>query len=298
MRIVVALFFALAALFAGPLSAQVLSVETYVEEWSPAQQKWVRIDEAANEAPAPASLRDPSATGTDTGTDTGAHRFAAAPLGTASSKSAIAQYGPFRVIDHDHAEMVGVTDRFSPAKFAAMLRDYPSLKTLKLVEAPGTDDDRANMKVGRMIRAAGITTHVPNGGSVRSGAVELFLAGANRQIDDGAEFAVHSWIDAHGRQPHDFAMDATPNRMYLDYYREMGMTRAEAVAFYAMTNSVEHADAKWLTARDMRGWLGQDNIAPSSAEPAEMALAVAAQTLIKEPAAPQIAYLDLNALLP
>ena len=99
------------------------------------------------------------------------------------------------------------------------------------------------------------TTYVPRGGSVRSGAVELFLAGVERQIDDGAEFAVHSWLDNHGREADDFAADDPAHRMYLDYYVEMGMTQKRASDFYAMTNSVPHSQALWLVADDMRYWL-------------------------------------------
>ena len=66
---------------------------------------------------------------------------------------------------------------------------------LEMIEAPGTEDDRANLRLGRLIRARGIATHVPAGGSVRSGGVELFLAGTRRIADPGAEFAVHAWAD-------------------------------------------------------------------------------------------------------
>ena len=237
MRSLVALFIAIATFFAGPVSAQIVSVETYVEEWDRATQSWVRIE-------------DPTG---------GANRLAGSVVTPRrpTAAVAIAEYGPFRVIDRTRAELVDVTDHASPVDFVAMLQDFPGIATLTMVEAPGTDDDRANLRVGRMIREAGIATHVPRGGSVRSGAVELFLAGSERQIDDGAEFAVHSWIDPDGRQPSDFAMDAPANRMYLDYYREMGMNDTEARAFYGMTNSVSFADAKWLTAQDMRGWIGK-----------------------------------------
>ncbi len=266
MRSFVTLFFALATLLAVPASAQIVSVQTWVEEWNPATQQWVRVEDGA-ERFAPTTMA----------------RKTASPLETA----ALATYGPFRVIDRGHAELVGTTDRHSPADFSAMLADYPGIDTLRLVEAPGTEDDRANMRVARMIRAAGITTHVPEGGSVRSGAVELFLAGATHRIDDGAEFAVHSWIDAHGRQPQDFAADAWPNRMYLEFYQEMGMSREDARAFYAMTNSVGFEGAKWLTAQEMRGWIGLE----------KEDLVVAAKAPEKQ-ASPTIAYLDLNALLP
>jgi hypothetical protein len=186
----------------------------------------------------------------------GSERFvAAAP---APVPAGIARFGPFRVLDPARAALVDVTDAQSPAQFAAMLRAHPGITLIEMVECPGTEDDRANMKLGRMIRAQGIATHVPAGGSVRSGGVELFLAGTRRIADPGAEFAVHSWSDEDGREAADYPADAPENRAYLDYYREMGMTPPQAQAFYAMTNSVAFADAKWLTANDMGRWVQLD----------------------------------------
>jgi len=263
MRSLNALFVGFAAMVAVPVHAQVLSVETYMEQWDPAAQQWVRV--SPEDEPKAGRLLS-------------AH---AAP-----KPPAIAAYGPFRVHDQSRASLVGATNGATPGQFAALLRDFPDIAVLDMVECPGTDDDRANLALGRMIRAAGITTHVPAGGSVRSGAVELFLAGAIRQIDDGAEFAVHSWLDDSGRQPHHFAADSPENRLYLDYYAEMGMSRGAARAFYAMTNSAAHDDARWLTAQDMRGWIG---------EPAGFGTSVTAAA--SEPA-PPIAYLDLGQSFP
>ncbi len=171
----------------------------------------------------------------------------------------LARFGPFRVLDPGHAALTGATDERSPAQFAAMLGSFPGIVTLEMIECPGTLDDRANLQIGRMIHARGIATHVPAGGSVRSGGVELFLAGTRRIADPGAEFAIHAWADDAGREPGDYPPDGPENRAYLDYYREMGMSSARAAAFYAMTNSVANADAKWLTAADMQGWLDPEN---------------------------------------
>lgn len=170
----------------------------------------------------------------------------------------IARFGPFRVLDATRAAIVDETDSASPAQFAAMLRAHPGIQVLEMVEVPGTQDDRANLRLGRMLRAKGIATHVPDGGSVRSGGVELFLAGVRHTAAPKAEFAVHSWADEDGRQPKDYAADAPENRAYLDYYREMGMTSEQASAFYAMTNSVPFEQAKWLTAADMGQWVRVD----------------------------------------
>ena len=203
-------------------------------------------------------------------TEDGAERLVAAH-GPATAQGEA--YGPFRVLDETRAVLVDVSDSASPGEFQAMLRDHPSIATLEMLECPGTDDDTANLKLGRMIRAAGIATHVPADGSVRSGAVELFLAGAVRQIEEGAEFAVHAWRDSDGLGPRDFAADSPVNRAYLDYYREMGV--ADPRGFYDMTNATPNADARWMTARDMRAWVGQ-----------------------AKPAAPAIAYLDLGTRFP
>ena len=188
--------------------------------------------------------------------ETGSERFVgAAP---AAVPHGIARFGPFRVLDGTRAALVDVTGSASPAQFTAMLRAYPGISLIEMIECPGTEDDRANLRLGRMIRARGISTHVPAGGSVRSGGVELFLAGKNRIADPGAEFAVHSWADEAGREASDYADSAPENRAYIAYFKEMGMPEGEARAFYAMTNSVPNAQAKWLTAADMGRWIHLD----------------------------------------
>lgn len=189
--------------------------------------------------------------------DTGTTRFV--DVAPAPVPRSVAAYGPFRVIDAGRAALVDATDERSPGAFAAMLRDYPALAVLEMVDCPGTDDDQANLRLGRMIRERGLATHVPEGGSVRSGAVELFLAGVRRSAEPGAEFAVHAWLDQDGREPDDYAAEDEANREYIDYYRAMGMSAAEARAFYDMTNSVPHADARWLTAAEMGQWVRFDD---------------------------------------
>lgn len=186
----------------------------------------------------------------------GSERFVA--VAPAPVPQGIARFGPFRVIDATHAALVDVTDSSSPARFAAMLRAFPGIAAIEMIECPGTEDDRANLVLGRMIRAHGLVTHVPAGGSVRSGGVELFLAGKRRLADPGAEFAVHSWEDENGREARDYPEDAPENRAYIAYYQDMGMSQAEARAFYAMTNSVPFEQARFFGADEMNRWVRLD----------------------------------------
>lgn len=163
----------------------------------------------------------------------------------------MASFGPFEVLDATRAALVAETDSYSPADFQKMLRAYPGIRVLEMPDCPGTVDDFANLRLGRMIRAQGIATHVPTHGSVRSGAVELFLAGASRSAAADAEFMVHSWVDEDGHEPDDFAANAPVNRAYLDYYREMGLAADKAAAFYALTNSVPNEDVLTLGTADL-----------------------------------------------
>ena len=183
----------------------------------------------------------------ETATDPGGERFVAEGQFDADSLPAIAAFGPFRVLDSGRAALVDATDTTTPRQFAQMLIAFPGLRIIEMVECPGTSDDTANMRLGRMIRRAGLDTYVPEGGSVRSGAVELFLAGKRRHAESGAQFAVHSWQDSDGFEPRDVADNDPVNLAYLAYYREMGLSEGQATAFYAMTNAVPHDEARWLS---------------------------------------------------
>jgi hypothetical protein len=254
------------AMFSSPAMAQdhdwqagghrSVTTQSWVEEWDPVQGRWVKI--ADDEV----SVRDESLPTVVTTivngkkvTETRSAARYAEPASVSDASIALGQFGPLLVATPLVALMVGSTNSRSPQDFDAMLGRFPGIETIKMVEAPGTSNDIANLALGRKIREAGISTHVPRDGSVRSGAVELFLAGQSRTIDDGAEFAVHSWLDNHGREADDFAADHPAHRLYIDYYVEMGMSEAQARAFYSMTNSVPHASARWLEADEMRGWI-------------------------------------------
>lgn len=248
--------------------ARVVERVSWVEEWDPVSQRWVRVDEnPATVTPAAFQTTSVVRSGGVIITETIIEqpvRFIASTPHQPAAFAGIARFGPFRVIDGKRAAIVASTDAASPQAFAAMLAAYPGLEVIEFADAPGTSHDLANLALGRAIRAAGLATHVPAGGSARSGAVELFLAGTRRTLDPGALFAVHSWRDERGREPADFAPDAPENRLYLDYYAEMGMTPDAARAFYTMTNSVPHAGALWLQGDDMARWIAPEARTPAT----------------------------------
>lgn len=168
-----------------------------------------------------------------------------------SSAPAHAVYGPFRVISADSVEMSGTVDSQSPALFRQMLQKYPGIKTIEMIDCDGSVDEEANLSLARQIRRAGINTHVPSRGSVRSGAVELFLAGVRHTADKGAEFVVHSWMDEDGLEANDYPPHDPVHAEYLNYYAEMGIPADKAQAFYTLTNSVPFAEQLKLSRNDL-----------------------------------------------
>lgn len=175
-----------------------------------------------------------------------------APSGTlATLGRAKAHFGPFAVVDDTTIRMSGDVTSATPRQFAAMLAAYPTLRRLEMVDCPGSLDEEANLILARAIRRAGLETVVPSGGSVRSGAVELWLAGNTRRAASDAEFGVHSWADDTGREANDYPANDPVHAEYLSYYREMGMDAAKARAFYALTNSTPFDDVRYLTRDDM-----------------------------------------------
>ncbi|HMO75347.1 MAG TPA: alpha/beta hydrolase [Sphingopyxis sp.] len=165
--------------------------------------------------------------------------------------AAKARFGPFSVVDATTARMAGDVDGATPRQFAAMLAAYPGLKRLEMIDCPGSLDEAANLILARAIRRQGMETVVPSGGSVRSGAVELWLAGVKRSAAPDAEFGVHSWADEYGREARDYPANDPVHAEYLSYYREMGMDDAKARAFYAMTNATPFDEVRYLTRDDM-----------------------------------------------
>lgn len=162
-----------------------------------------------------------------------------------------ASFGPFSVIDERTVRMAGDVTSATPRQFAAMLAAFPGLKRLEMIDCPGSLDEEANLILARAVRRAGMETVVPAGGSIRSGAVELWLAGVIRRAAPDAEFGVHSWADEDGREANDYPANDPVHAEYLGYYREMGLNDAKAREFYALTNSTSFDNVRYLTRDDM-----------------------------------------------
>ncbi len=244
-RTLVAAAFAAVLAFAPAHAQQFITVTTTTVTWS---------DDQADDADAAiddfdAALLDDEALAEDAGFAPARRYAPSAALATPGH--ARAHYGPFAVIDAATVRMAGDVTAATPRQFASMLAAFPGLKRIEMVDCPGSLDEEANLILARAIRRAGMETIVPSGGSVRSGAVELWLAGATRRAAPDAEFGVHSWADEYGREANDYAADDPVHTEYLGLYRELGMDAVKAREFYALTNATPFDQVRYLTRDDM-----------------------------------------------
>jgi len=244
---------AAALAFAPAHAQQVVTVTTTTTTWT-----WddARDDDGTEYIDENAALLDDEGLAQDG--DLAATRRYAPSTTLATLGRARATFGPFAVIDDATIRMAGDVTAATPRQFAAMMAAYPHLKRLEMIDCPGSLDEEANLILARAIRRAGLETVVPSGGSVRSGAVELWLAGGTRRAASDAEFGVHSWADEYGREANDYPADDPVHAEYLSYYREMGMDDAKARAFYALTNSTPFDDVRYLTRDDMARFVTLD----------------------------------------
>lgn len=244
-RTLIVAFCAAVLAFAPAQAQQFTTVTTTTVSWSyedTGDDDGIVIDEKA-------ALLDDEALAEDAGM-AATRRYA--PSGAlATLGHAKARFGPFAVIDATTVRMAGDVTSATPRQFAAMMAAYPTLKRIEMIDCPGSLDEEANLILARAIRRAAMETVVPSGGSVRSGAVELWLAGSTRRAAPDAEFGVHSWADEYGREANDYPANDPVHAEYLGYYREMGMDDTKARAFYALTNSTPFDDVHYLTRDDM-----------------------------------------------
>jgi hypothetical protein len=246
--LIVAAFAAILAF--APAHAQVVTVTTTVTwTYDDAGDEGLGDDDGTEYIDENAALLDDEDLAEDA--DLGATRRYAPSATLATLGRAKANFGPFAVVDDTTIRMAGDVTSATPRQFAAMMAAYPHLKRLEMVDCPGSLDEEANLILARAIRRAGLETVVPSGGSVRSGAVELWLAGSTRRAAPNAEFGVHSWADETGREANDYPANDPVHAEYLGYYREMGMDDAKARAFYALTNATPFDDVRYLTRDDM-----------------------------------------------
>ncbi len=141
----------------------------------------------------------------------------------------------------DTAVVDGGTDSRSLTEMKTFLNDNPGVRHLVLRNMPGTSDAMTNLKIARLIRERGLTTHLQKRSRIASGAVDLFISGVERTMECGAKIGVHSWSVDGRIGPKRMGADYN-QPVHEDFLSDMGIDPA----FYVFTREAAEPETIYI----------------------------------------------------
>ena len=166
-------------------------------------------------------------------------------------------YPPFQVGIYDGKFIAtGVIQSGSASTLRTMVNWYPRIRTLVLLRVPGSIDFDNNWAMVRLIREAGLTTVVPAHGLVASGGTDLFIAGTERRMEQGACIGVHSWEEGYwspfgtlfSHEGRDADPDDPNHARYLRELRRLGMPSA---FYWFALKAAPHDGMHWMSVAEV-----------------------------------------------
>lgn len=138
-------------------------------------------------------------------------------------------------------------------QFKDLIAQHPEVKTIVLQNVPGSVNDAVNMHTGRIIREAGLATKVLVDSQISSGGVDIFCAGKERIITQGAQLGIHSWGGG-GLSADDFPKDH-PAHQYQIAYFTMCLGEEIGPDFYFRTLEAAPAgEMHWMDWEEIKKW--------------------------------------------
>jgi len=105
-------------------------------------------------------------------------------------------------------------------QFVELLERNPQVDTLVEEIVPGSVDDETMIKLAYFVREKGLNTKLLSYSEIDSGGVDLFLAGVERTMEDGAHIGVHSWSGGF-KEAKDYPEDAPEHEANRKYIEDM-----------------------------------------------------------------------------
>ncbi|WP_459202476.1 COG3904 family protein [Methanococcus sp. CF] len=127
-------------------------------------------------------------------------------------------------IQGNSAVMVGIINENIVYEVENLVNNHPDVKTIVMLNVPGSVNSYANLKAARIVRANNISTIVPKNGYIASGGTVFFCAGVNRTIEEGAKVGVHSWKSESVTDASKLPKNSPLHKPYIDYFNEMGIS--------------------------------------------------------------------------
>lgn len=157
------------------------------------------------------------------------------------------------LIEGDEALLSGTLGTVTYEQVKNLIENHPEVKTITFTEVEGSVNDEVNMHTGRIIREAGLNTRLLPDSEIASGGVDLFCAGVNRSIADGAKLGVHSWSDGvfDGMR---YPEDHPAHQYQIEYFTKMlGADQGRKFYFYTLS-AADAEDIHWMSKTELQQW--------------------------------------------
>lgn len=131
-----------------------------------------------------------------------------------------------------------------------LLNKYPDISYAIMEKCPGSRDDEELFKAAKMLKSKSINTHLHPSAVIESGAVDFFLAGTKRTMEEGDKIGVHAWSDGSSSAT-EYLEGHEEHQISIDFYFSVGYTQKDAQdLYYFMINTAPPNDIHYLT----EGW--------------------------------------------
>ena len=150
-------------------------------------------------------------------------------------------------VRNDTVYVNGLLGKRAYHRLENIINKNSNLKTLTLLDVPGSIDDDYNIKSCYLINEKQLNTHLTSNSIIASGGVDFFLAGQQRSIEQGAKVGVHSWSNGN-EDGVNIAREDSSHRLFLDFYNSINID----TSFYWFTLQSAGADSiHWLSYDEM-----------------------------------------------
>ncbi len=156
-------------------------------------------------------------------------------------------------IEGDTAYLNGDLGSITYRQVRHLIENHPEVVRIVFERVPGSVNDEVNVLTGRLVRNAGYATELLPQSVISSGGVDLFLAGEERVVADGARIGVHSWGDPGGdTEPADLPRDHPAHAHHVSYFSEI---MPNGVEFYFYTlRAAAFEDIHWMAPGEISHW--------------------------------------------
>lgn len=148
----------------------------------------------------------------------------------------------FSLVDSETIMLDGVINSKALDEFNALYEENKTVTTINIKNCDGSINDDVNLELSKRVHDLNLNTHLMDNGLIASGGVDFFLAGIKRTQGTSTKIGVHSWSDG-SKSATDYPEGNAVHQPYIDYYKYVGFTEAEAKAFYYFTINAASAES-------------------------------------------------------